>query len=174
MFQFPGFPLIELCIHSIVTGLHPAGFPHSDIKGSMPACGSPLLFAACHVLPRRLVPWHPPCALVRLITLLRLLQSFRSNLTFFLQLVFLDFFSRLPSVQLSRCAGDLSPLRLPFRILKTIQSIERQFLLWTFPAFRLHVLPLTSGLPAFRLSAFTDFSAIDLGLKPPISLRLAP
>ena len=35
----------------------------------MPACGSPLLFAACHVLLRRLVPWHPPCALVRLIFL---------------------------------------------------------------------------------------------------------
>ena len=35
----------------------------------MPACGSPLLFAACHVLLRRLVPWHPPCALVRLILL---------------------------------------------------------------------------------------------------------
>ena len=39
-----------------MTGLLPAGFPHSDIKGSMPACGSPLLFAACHVLLRRLVP----------------------------------------------------------------------------------------------------------------------
>ena len=37
--------------------------------GSMPACGSPMLFAACHVLLRRLVPWHPPCALVRLIFL---------------------------------------------------------------------------------------------------------
>jgi hypothetical protein len=34
----------------------------------MPACGSPQLFAACHVLLRRLVPWHPPCALVRLIS----------------------------------------------------------------------------------------------------------
>ena len=52
-----------------MTGLQPAGFPHSDIMGSMPACGSPMLFAACHVLLRRLVPWHPPCALVRLIFL---------------------------------------------------------------------------------------------------------
>ena len=63
MFQFPEFPPDGLCIHPPVTGLPPAGFPHSDIKGSMPACGSPLLFAACHVLLRRLVPWHPPCAL---------------------------------------------------------------------------------------------------------------
>ena len=32
----------------------------------MPACGSPKLFAACHVLLRRSVPRHPPCALARL------------------------------------------------------------------------------------------------------------
>jgi len=42
-----------------VTGSSPAGFPHSDISGSKPACGSPKLFAACHVLPRRSVPRHP-------------------------------------------------------------------------------------------------------------------
>ena len=44
-----------------------AGFPHSDVHGSKPACGSPWLFAAGHVLLRRLVPWHPPYALVRFI-----------------------------------------------------------------------------------------------------------
>ena len=64
----PRVPSITLSIHVIVTSLQLAGFPHSDIKGSLPACGSPLLFAACHVLLRRLVPWHPPCALLRLIT----------------------------------------------------------------------------------------------------------
>ncbi len=72
MFQFPEFPPCRLCIHLQVTVLPTAGFPHSDVMGSMPACGSPMLFAACHVLLRRLVPWHPPCALLRLITLLRL------------------------------------------------------------------------------------------------------
>jgi hypothetical protein len=30
------------------------------------ACSSPRLFAACHVLHRRPVPRHPPCALIRL------------------------------------------------------------------------------------------------------------
>ena len=45
----------------------PAGFPHSEIHGSMPACGSPWLFAAYHVFLRRPVPWHPPCALSNLI-----------------------------------------------------------------------------------------------------------
>ena len=42
-------------------------FPHSDICGSMFICNSPQLFAACHVLLRRLVPRHPPYALLRLI-----------------------------------------------------------------------------------------------------------
>ena len=46
----------------------PAGFPHSDIPGSTPACGSPRLFAASHVLLRFLMPRHPPCALSSLTT----------------------------------------------------------------------------------------------------------
>ena len=33
-------------------GTPPAGLPHSDIHGSLPACRSPWLFAACHVLLR--------------------------------------------------------------------------------------------------------------------------
>ena len=40
-----------------------AGFPHSDICGSMAICASPQLFAACHVLHRLLVPRHSPYAL---------------------------------------------------------------------------------------------------------------
>ena len=67
MFQFPACPPLRLWIHLRVTGSSPAGFPHSDINGSVPACGSPLLFAACHVLLRRMVPGHPPCALCSLI-----------------------------------------------------------------------------------------------------------
>ena len=43
-----------------------AGFPHSDISGSMDICSSPKLFAAYHVFHRLLVPRHPPCALLRL------------------------------------------------------------------------------------------------------------
>ena len=182
MFQFPGFPPHTLCIYVWVTGLQPAGFPHSDIKGSMPACGSPLLFAACHVLLRRLVPWHPPCALVRLITsILRLVTNFSGySLTFSLQLVFQDFFSSFFLVQLSRCVGDLSPslpilsfgsgLSLPFGILKTIQIRERQlFLGHSFVPF----LRLFPDCLFYRF-ALSDSSAIDLGLKPPLSLRFAP
>ena len=42
--------------------------PHSDISGSTPACGSPKLIAACHVLHRLPVPRHPSCALCNLTT----------------------------------------------------------------------------------------------------------
>ncbi len=46
----------------------PVGFPHSDICGSTPACDSPQLFAANHVLHRLLTPRHSPCALSSLTT----------------------------------------------------------------------------------------------------------
>src|SRR4030095_1740718 len=46
----------------------PPRFPHSDILGSMPACGSPRLIAACHVLHRFPAPRHPPYALSSLTT----------------------------------------------------------------------------------------------------------
>ena len=59
----PRVPLHTLCIGVWITGVHPAGFPHSDICGSMDICSSPQLFAAYHVFLRLLVPRHPPCAL---------------------------------------------------------------------------------------------------------------
>ena len=43
-----------------------SGFPHSEICGSKCMCHSPQLIAACHVLHRRLVPRHSPCALSNL------------------------------------------------------------------------------------------------------------
>ena len=63
MVHFPPFASMELCIHSRMTELHSAGFPHSDIPGSTPACGSPRLIAACHVLHRLSAPRHPPYTL---------------------------------------------------------------------------------------------------------------
>ena len=72
MFQFPTYSPQSLA----VTGLQPAGFPHSDISGSKPVCGSPELFAAYHVLPRFRKPRHPPFALLLfLVNHLRLLKS---------------------------------------------------------------------------------------------------
>src|SRR3954454_14504658 len=46
----------------------PTGFPHSEIFGSTPACDSPKLFAANHVLHRLLTPRHSPRALSSLTT----------------------------------------------------------------------------------------------------------
>jgi len=43
--------------------MSPAGFPHSEICGSLPICGSPQLIAAYHVLHRLLTPRHPPYTL---------------------------------------------------------------------------------------------------------------
>src|SRR3979411_2304030 len=68
MVHFPGFARTRLWIHRAVRGVYPRGFSPSEIAGSMPACGSPKLIAACHVLHRLLLPRHPPCALSSLTT----------------------------------------------------------------------------------------------------------
>ena len=70
MFHFPSFAWSHLCIQCAMTGyLPPPGFP---IRTSPDQClfsGSPRLFAAIHVLHRRLMPRHPPYALLSLIRL---------------------------------------------------------------------------------------------------------
>ena len=55
-----------------------SGFPHSEIPGSTPVCGSPRLIAADHVLHRLPSPRHPPCALSSLIITLLLRRSIYS------------------------------------------------------------------------------------------------
>ena len=76
MFQFPRFPPHILFYSYAGDYIAIAGFPHSDICGSMFICNSPQLFAACHVLLRRLVPRHPPYALSSLILFLSLCGLF--------------------------------------------------------------------------------------------------
>ena len=63
MFHFPPFASRAYFIQHGMAGVCPAGFPHSEIPGSKPVCGSPRLIAAYHVLHRLLVPRHPPYAL---------------------------------------------------------------------------------------------------------------
>ena len=60
----PRVPLRTLWIHVRMTVVPTAGFPHSEISGSMDMCSSPKLFAAYHVFHRLSVPRHPPCALL--------------------------------------------------------------------------------------------------------------
>ena len=57
MFHFSG--LLTFRCH----GTASVGLPHSEIRGSMPACGSPRRFAACYVFRRPYVPRHPSIAL---------------------------------------------------------------------------------------------------------------
>ena len=63
MFQFRRFPAYAYLIQRTLSEYCSDGFPHSEILGSTPMCGSPRLIAACHVLHRLLMPRHSPCAL---------------------------------------------------------------------------------------------------------------
>ncbi len=147
MFQFPACPPVRLWIHLTVIPSSGTGFPHSDIHGSKPACGSPWLFAACHVLLRRMVPGHPPCALSSLI--FSSLCDPETNCFLYLRLAPPSgFASRLQlafseSFLLCSCQGAF-PGRIrfrgppPFRAspLKTIQSSSRNFRLTAFFLFQ--------------------------------------
>ena len=57
-------PSACLWIQHAAAEVSSAGFPHSDIHGSLAVCASPWLFAAYRVFLRLLVPRHPPCALL--------------------------------------------------------------------------------------------------------------
>ena len=75
-FSFSSSGYLDVSVHRVpfhtlwigvwMTGVCPAGFPHSEIHGSRDICSSPWLFAAYHVFLRLLVPRHPPCALISL------------------------------------------------------------------------------------------------------------
>ena len=69
-------PFHTLWIGVWMTGVCPAGFPHSDIHGSKIICISPWLFAAYHVFLRLSVPRHPPCALFCLTSSMYSVTSF--------------------------------------------------------------------------------------------------
>ena len=62
-FSSAGLPTIRYVFTYCWLCMTTAGFPHSDISGSIDICSSPELFAACHVLLRHLMPRHSPCAL---------------------------------------------------------------------------------------------------------------
>ena len=66
MVHFPGLARTRLWIQRAVCRFYRHGFPYSEIPGSKPACGSPRLIAASHVLHRLLAPRHPPYALCSL------------------------------------------------------------------------------------------------------------
>ena len=63
MVHFPALSSLAYVFSQGCLGIDRGGFPHSEISGSTPVCGSPKLIAACHVLHRLLAPRHPPYAL---------------------------------------------------------------------------------------------------------------
>ena len=68
LFIFSSYGYLDVSVPHVrlpygMTGLQPAGLPHSDIPGSRAICASPELFAAYHVLRRLREPRHPPSAL---------------------------------------------------------------------------------------------------------------
>ena len=70
-------PHIQLCIGCMLTEVCSAGFPHSEISGSMGICPSPKLIAAYHVFRRLLVPRHPPYALISITNSLKKRDAFQ-------------------------------------------------------------------------------------------------
>ena len=98
-FSFSSSGYLDVSVHRVpfhtlwigvwMTGVLPAGFPHSDICGLTVICTSPQLFAAYHVFHRLLVPRHPPCALFCLTSSMHSVASFLLNLiSCFKELVF--------------------------------------------------------------------------------------
>ena len=63
MVHFPGLPSHAYGFSEGYRSITRGGFPHSEIAGSKPVCGSPTLIAAYHVLHRLLAPRHSPYAL---------------------------------------------------------------------------------------------------------------
>ena len=141
-------PHAHLWIQCTLTELHSAGFPHSDTHGSMPAFGSPWLFADCCVLRRLLVPRHSPCALCSLTIFSRFGFRLCVRITWFFGL-FLDdnflcsprdfshgypFITILPSLSLfsfqGAIPGSTSSHTLPYGL-----CVSRHFALAAFAAW---------------------------------------
>ena len=119
-------PLHALSIHAWMTGFFPAGFPHSDICGSLLPNGSPQLFAVWHVLLQFRVARHSPYALPYLIsgfrvffeiflhkncflTTVSFLHTFSVNLTTFVIDLFCYVFFMLFSFQRSIIEKSFDP-----------------------------------------------------------------
>jgi hypothetical protein len=71
---YPAYVFSRECLD-----ITPDGLPHSDTAGSSFASNSPTLFAGSRVLPRRLVPRHPPRTLSSLSCLRPLFNPRISN-----------------------------------------------------------------------------------------------
>ena len=141
---------------------YPAGFPHSEIHGSMPAFGYPWHIADRCVLLRLLVPRHSPCTLCSLTCVLRFFsrrkcrftQSFGSSFTSFCFTLIV-----LCSVFKVRCVSRISPRRYRGLVGSMFESLS---------AFRLmcfsHFAPPLSRLGGLKWTRTTDLTLIRRAL----------
>ena len=118
----------------------PAGFPHSDIHGSLSAFDSPWLFADRCVLLRLSVPRHPPCALLSLTC--NILSY--ACVQFLLESQFWVLIGKICSARL------LSQARLPLFCFT--------FFRYLYPVFKVP-LTLSGKVTQTRLRAFAAFCA---------------
>ena len=164
MFQFPAFALA-----SPVTGLQPAGFPHSDISGSFPVCRSPELFAAYHVFLRLRKPRHPPFALLLFLVLresyatltvsyflvfayfeIAVLFATRKNSNFFSDLI--SFTSYL--VISLNIVNDLHPFRFRKGVQRYSLFLKKQIISENFSLFLNYSGKIPPGAAISYLNAF--------------------
>ena len=152
-----------------------AGFPHSDIHGSILACSSPWLFAAYRVLLRLLAPRHPPYALSSLTFSTKFtLSCFLVSLLFqncFLRGIFTSCF--LVSLLFQNCF---------------LRGIFTSFLLYTFqgskcggdeenrtpdPLLARQVLSQLSYAPIFSCCCLLKYFMVGLSGLEPLTSRLS-
>jgi hypothetical protein len=126
MVHFPPLPSCTYEFSTGCSGINQSGFPHSDIPGSKPACGSPRLIAACHVLHRLLAPRHSPYALSSLTKCSRHLTASMWSKNY-----------RLQSIQLSKSRDSLFAFRKTLGPPRALVRLAcRAEALWRFSLFK--------------------------------------
>ena len=135
----------------------------------MLTCGSPWLIAAYRVLRRQSVPWHPPCALVRLILPVHIVYCFlrllRGQTKALVLSIVRCFYSFLCSFQGAIEVLIYSKLQ---NDTETIFEETFRFHLPTFAGYLPVFLRLCFLLEAFYLPIFCFLSS---SLTAPLSLR---
>ena len=123
----------------------------------MLACGSPWLFAAYRVLRRQSVPWHPPCALIRLILPVHSRSFPPKTIERNEQPKIVCFVSSLCSFQGALKSQLASILQNDTEIIILSPVKSRRQLRWLTIIFG-----FSAALPVFPAPA-ADLSAVDLG-----------
>ena len=153
----------------------PAGLLHSDTRGSMPAYGSPRLFAVSCVLLRLPVPRHSPCALCSLTMCFSLVLRFFEivDLISVFQFAFPRLISASRFIQFSRSRHTVPLVARPSAVSSRASCFFKQpFLPRTQDTVCNFELPLRlssrHSAPCFQSAS----ARLDRGLSPLVGLIL--